>query len=119
MSDIRQLPGSYLETFREAVEAVNDFAHGGRERSVTYEGRLVRVGYIIGVASQYRDVMPPDLHRRLCEVALPGEEPEEITCSAGSKALRARYHDLKKERRIKAVAEQFADQSLPRSRTAA
>ena len=59
MSDIRQLPGSYLETFREAVEAVNDFARGGRERSVTYEGRPVRVGYIIGVASQYRDVIRP------------------------------------------------------------
>ena len=52
MSDIRQLPGSYIESFREAVEAVNDFARGGRERSVTYEGRPVRVGYIIGVASQ-------------------------------------------------------------------
>ena len=96
MSDIRQLPGSYIEAFREAVEAVNDFARGGRERSVTYEGRPVRVGYIIGVASQYRDVMPPDLHRRLCEVALPGEEPEDITFAAGAKALRARYNDIMK-----------------------
>ena len=54
MSDIRQLPGSYIETFREAVEAIDDFGRGGRERSVTSEGRPVRVGYIIGVASQYR-----------------------------------------------------------------
>jgi hypothetical protein len=56
--------------------------------------RPVRIGYIIGVASQYRDVMPPDLHRRLCEVALPGEEPEDITFAAGAKALRARYNDI-------------------------
>jgi len=116
MSDIRQLPGSYIETFREAVEAVNDFARGGRERSVTYEGRPVRVGYIIGVASQYRDVMPPDLHRRLCEVAVPGEEPEDITFSAGAKALRARYNDIMKKRRIKADAQPFAAQWVPTSR---
>jgi hypothetical protein len=116
MSDIRQLPGSYIETFREAVEAVNDFARGGRERSVTYEGRPVRVGYIIGVASQYRDVMPPDLHRRLCEVALPGEEPEDITFSAGAKALRARYNDIMKKRRIKADVQPFAAQWVPTSR---
>ena len=116
MSDIRQLPGSYIESFREAVEAVNDFARGGRERSVTHEGRLVRVGYIIGVASQYRDVMPPDLHRRLCEVAVPGEEPEDITFSAGAKALRARYNDIMKKRRIKADAQPFAAQWVPSSR---
>jgi hypothetical protein len=115
MSDIRQLSGSYIETFREAVEAVNDFAHVGRERSVSYEGRPVRVGYIIAVASQYRDVMPPDLHRRLCEVAVPGEEPEDITFSAGAKALRARYNDIMKKRRIKADSQPFAAQWVPTS----
>src|SRR5437868_1959948 len=99
MSDIRQLPESYVASLREAVEAIDDFARGGRERSVLYKGRPVRVGYIIGVASQYRDVMPPDLHRRLCEVAVPGEEPEDITFSAGAKALRARYNDIMKKRR--------------------
>src|SRR5207302_9346813 len=100
MSDIRQLPERYIETFREAVEAVNDFARGGRERSVSYEGRPVRVGYLIGVASQYRDVMPPDLRRRLCEVALPAEEPEGLTFSAGARALRVRYNDTMKKRPI-------------------
>ena len=116
MSDIRQLPESYVASLREAVEAIDDFARGGRERSVSYEGRPVRVGYIIGVASQYRNVMPPDLHRRLCEVALPGEEPEDITFSAGAKALRARYNDIKKKRRIKADAQPFAAQWVPMSR---
>src|SRR5438045_6239183 len=118
MSDIRQLPGSYIETFREAVEAVNDFARGGRERSVTYDGRPVRVGYIIGVASQYRDVMPPDLHRRLCEVALPGAEPEDITFSAGAEALRARYNELLKKRRITTDAQTFSAQWVPTRRAA-
>ena len=116
MSDIRQLPESYVASLREAVEAIDDFGRGGRERSVLYEGRLVRVGYIIGVASQYRDVMPPDLHRRLCEVAVPGEEPEDITFSAGAKALRARYNDIMKKRRIKADAQPFAAQWVPTSR---
>src|SRR5438105_14274781 len=105
MSDIRQLPGSYIETFREAVEAVNDFARGGRERSVTYEGRPVRVGYIIGVASQYRDVMPPVLHKRLFVVALLGDDPEDITFSSGAKALLARYNDLVEKRHIKPDAQ--------------
>ena len=116
MSDIRQLPESYVASLREAVEAIDDFGRGGRERSVLYEGRPVRVGYIIGVASQYRDVMPPDLHRRLCEVALPGEEPEDITFSAGAKALRARYNDIMKKRRIKADVQPFAAQWVPASR---
>ena len=116
MSDIRQLPESYIETFREAVEAIDDFGRGGRERSIRYEGRPVRVGYIIGVASQYRDVMPPDLHRRLCEVAVPGEEPEDITFSAGAKALRARYNEIMKKRRIKTDAQPFAAQWVPTSR---
>ena len=98
------------------MEAIDDFGRGGRERSVLYEGRPVRVGYIIGVASQYRDVMPPDLHRRLCEVALPGEEPGDITFSAGAKALRARYNDIMKKRRIKADAQPFAAQWMPTSR---
>src|SRR5947208_12207069 len=101
MSDIRQLPESYVASLREAVEAIDDFGRGDRERSILYEGRPVRVGYIIGVASQYRDVMPPDLHRRLCEIALPGEEPEDITFAAGAKALRARYNDIMGKRRIK------------------
>src|SRR5947207_15327498 len=112
MSDIRQLPGSYIEAFREAVEAVNDFARGGRERSVSYEGRPVRVGYIIGVASQYRDVMPPDLHRRLCEVAVPGKEPVDIPFAAGAKALRARYNDIERKRRMKEDARPCAAQSV-------
>jgi hypothetical protein len=105
MSDMRQLPESYVETLREAAEAINDFGRGGRERSVLYEGRPVRIGYIIGIASQYRDVMPPDLHRRLCEVALPGEEPEDITFAAGARALRARYNDIMKQRRTNAEAQ--------------
>src|SRR5205085_3073385 len=117
MSDKRQLPESYVASLREAVEAINDFARGGRERSVSYEGRPVRVGYIIGVASQYRDVMPPDLHRRLCEIALPGEEPEDITFAAGAKALRARYNDIMNKRRIKADAQPFAAQWVPTSRS--
>src|SRR5205823_4582965 len=105
MSDIRQLPESYVASLREAVEAIDDFGRGGRERSVLYEGRPVRIGYIIGVALQYRDVMPPDLHRRLCEVALPGEEPEDITFAAGAMALRARYNDIMKQRRTNAEAQ--------------
>ena len=116
MSDIRQLPETYVASLREAVEAINDFGRGGRERSVLYEGRPVRIGYIIGVASQYRDVMPPDLHRRLCEVALPGEEPDDITFAAGAKALRARYNDIMKKRRIEADAQPFAAQCVPTSR---
>src|SRR5881275_2966288 len=116
MSDMRQLPESYVETLREAAEAINDFGRGGRERSVLYEGRPVRIGCIIGIASQYRDVMPPDLHRRLCEVALPGEEPEDITFAAGAKALRARYNDIMKKRRIKADAQPFAAQWVHTSR---
>src|SRR2546423_13105168 len=102
MSDMRQLPESYVETLREAAEAINDFGRGGRERSVLYEGRPVRIGYIIGVASQYRDVMPPDLHRRLCEVALPGEEPEDITFAAGGRGLPAPHNDINKKSRPKA-----------------
>jgi hypothetical protein len=105
MSDTRRLAESYVETFRDAVEAINDFGRGGRERSILYEGRPVRIGYVIGVASHYRDVMPPDLHRRLCEVALPGEEPEDITFAAGARALRARYNDIMKQRRTNAEAQ--------------
>ena len=115
MSDIRQLPESYVASLREAVEAIDDFGRGGRERSILYEERPVRVGYIIGVASQYRDVMPPDLHRRLCEIALPGEEPEDITFAAGAKALRTRYNDIMKKRRTKADAQPFAAQWVPTS----
>src|SRR5438067_1661757 len=116
MSDMRQLPPSYVETLREAAEAINDFGRGGRERSVLHKGRPVRIGYIIGIASQYRDVMPPDLHSRLCEVALPGEEPEDITFAAGARALRARYNDIMKKRRIKADVQPFAAQWVPASR---
>jgi hypothetical protein len=104
MYDTRRLAQSYVETFRDAVEAINEFGRGGRERSVLHEGRPVRIGYIIGVASHYREVIPPDLHRRLCEVALPGEEPEDITFAAGARALRARYNDIMKQRRLNAEA---------------
>src|SRR6266576_5964347 len=106
MSDTRRLAESYVETFRDAAEAINEFGRGGRERSVLYEGRPVRIGYVIGVASQYRNVMPPDLHRRLCEIALPGEEPEDITFAAGARALRARYNDIMKQRRTKAESQE-------------
>src|SRR5436305_11518237 len=120
MSDIRQLPESYVASLREAVEAIDDFGRGGRERSILYEGRPVRVGYVIGVASHYRDVMPPDLHRRLCEIALPGEEPEDITFAAAARALRARYNEIRyneimKERRSKAEAEATAGRWIPLS----
>ena len=39
-SDTRRLAESYVETFRDAVEAINDFGRGGRETSILYEGHL-------------------------------------------------------------------------------
>src|SRR5438477_11418002 len=70
MPDARRLPDSYVQTFREAVQAVDHLRQGGLEMPIAHEGRPVRIGYIIGVALHYRDRMPDDLHAQLCEAIL-------------------------------------------------
>jgi hypothetical protein len=106
MSDTRQLPESYIQTFREAVQAVDHMRQGGPETTVAHEGRPVRIGYIIEIASQYRDWMPDDLYAQLCEVAVSGgEAPDGDTFADGAKCLRSLYNDIMKQRRTKAEAQ--------------
>jgi hypothetical protein len=106
MSDTRQLPESYIQTFREGVQAVDHMRQGGPETPIAHEGRPVRIGYIIEIASQYRDCMPDDLYAQLCEVAVSGgEAPDGDTFADGAKCLRSLYNDIMKQRRTKAEAQ--------------
>ena len=103
MSDTCQLPESYIQAFREAVQAVDHMRQGGPETPVAHEGQRVRIGYIIEIASQYRDCMPDDLYAQLCEVAVSGgEAPDGDTFAEGAKCLCNLYQDIMEQRRTKA-----------------
>jgi hypothetical protein len=114
MSDTRQLPESYVQTFREAVQAVDHMRQGGPETPIAHEGRPVRIGYVMEIASRYRDRMPDDVYAQLCEVAVSGgEAPDGDTFADGARCLRILYDDIKKQRHNNAETEALAGRWTP------
>ena len=101
MPNGKKIPKSLVQTFRETVRAVDDLQRRAPETVLLYEGKPVSIRYVIEVASIFQDRMPGDIHAHLCEIAVPGEQPDDQTFAAGANCLRTLYSEIRTSRRLR------------------